>query len=220
MLLTDAQVKRFWRDWSAACKAQGWTRADGLTAAQIDQHRRDLIERAGFRSLTAVDRGAGFGRVLAELGILLGQVKAAVESDHPEMDSGRRKRWVVSHRILPCLGVYLRDPEAYLASILRDKTEWYRQTEHYAVPLTLDELTDDPVIRTRPDGSLDEQPSHLDQIMMTLNRALHGYRRKAGHSIHEMCLEAGVQCDCKECTTPRAPARKPQPKTVPSSTPF
>lgn len=220
MLLTDAQVKRFWRDWSAACKAQGWTRAAGLTAAQIDQHRRALIERAGFRSLTEVDRSAGFGRVLSELGILLDRVKSAVESDHPEMDSGRRKRWVVLHRILPCLGVYVHDPAAYLASILRDKTDWYRRTEHYALPLTLDELTDDPVIRTRPDGSLDEQPSHLDQIMMTLTRVVHGYRRKAGHSIHEMCLEAGVSCDCKECATPRAHARKPQPKTVPSSTPF
>ncbi len=220
MLLTDAQVKRFWRDWSAACKAHGWTRAAGLTATQIDHHRRDLIERAGFRSLTAVDRGAGFGRVLAELGILLGQVKAAVESDHPEMDSGRRKRWVIRNRILPCLGVYVHDPAAYLASILRDKTDWYRRTSGYTVPLTLDELMDAPVIRTRPDGSLDEQPSHLDQVMMTLTRVLHGYRRKAGHSIHEMCLEAGVSCDCKECATPRAPSRQSQPKTVPSSTPF
>lgn len=219
MLLTDAQVKRFWRDWSAACKAQGWTRAAGLTAAQIDQHRRALIERAGFRSLTEVDRSAGFGRVLSELGILLDRVKSAVESDHPEMDSGRRKRWVIRNQILLCLGVYVQDVEGYMAAIMRDKFDWRRVESGYAVPLTLDDLTDDPVIRSRTDGSLQEQPSQLDQILMTLNRQVHSMRQKAGHSVHDMCIEAGISCRCAECCK-RRQSRRPATPVEAATNPF
>jgi hypothetical protein len=70
MLLTKPQQLRFWREWSIACKVQGWTKAQSWTGAQIDNERHALLDRAGFDSLTKVDQLAGFDRVLAELAAL------------------------------------------------------------------------------------------------------------------------------------------------------
>jgi len=67
MLLTKAQQRRFWAGWQAACKAQGWTKANSWTGLQIDNERHALLEKCGFDSLTKVDPLAGFDRVLAEL---------------------------------------------------------------------------------------------------------------------------------------------------------
>lgn len=202
MLISDAQVKRFWREWSAACKMQKWTRAAGLSSAQIDARRKDLLKRAGFDSLTHVDRAAGFGRVLAELGLLKTQLVAAVEHGNPSLDAARRKRWVIRNVTLRRLGVYVSDPQAYLDSIVRDKFDWRRVESGYAVPLTLDDMTDDPVIRER-DGKLVEQPSQLDQILFTLDRSIQKNRKEAGHSIHDMQIEAGLECSCAKCCRDR-----------------
>ena len=70
MLLTRPQVRRFWREWVAACKAKGWTAAQSWTGAEIYAERHALLARAGFTSLTLVDPRAGFDRVLAELAAL------------------------------------------------------------------------------------------------------------------------------------------------------
>ena len=60
----------FWREWSAACRAAGMTTANGWTSAQIDNERHALLSRAGFDSLTRVDKLAGFDRVISELKVL------------------------------------------------------------------------------------------------------------------------------------------------------
>lgn len=70
MHLTKPQQQRFWRDWTAARKVQGWTKDRGWTDPQADNERRALLARAGFESLTEVDPGEGFDRVLAELAAL------------------------------------------------------------------------------------------------------------------------------------------------------
>lgn len=90
MLLTKSQQQRFWREWSAACKTQGWTKAQSWTGLQIDNERHALLERAGFNSLTTVDRGPGFDRVLAELGRLTDNVARTVEVQNPEPGDRRR----------------------------------------------------------------------------------------------------------------------------------
>lgn len=70
MLLSKPQQLRFWREWSVACKVQGWTKTQSWTGAQIDNERHALLDRAGFDSLTKVDPLKGFDRVLAELAVL------------------------------------------------------------------------------------------------------------------------------------------------------
>ena len=85
MILTPIQVKSFWRLWAAACRAQGWTRP-AMSSAEIDAKRKEILAGFGFDSLRLVDRGAGFGKVKAQLEMLAGRIRGEIESDHPEHD--------------------------------------------------------------------------------------------------------------------------------------
>jgi hypothetical protein len=67
MKLSPPQLSRFWREWTTACRVAGWTASNGYTATQINELRHELLERAGFSSLTQVDKTKGFDKVLAEL---------------------------------------------------------------------------------------------------------------------------------------------------------
>lgn len=67
MLLTPPQLKRFWskqEGWPAVVKARGWD------AAEAELQRKSMLRRAGFTSLTLVDKLTGFDRVLSELAAL------------------------------------------------------------------------------------------------------------------------------------------------------
>ncbi len=61
MLLSKAQQSRFWREWSSIVRLHNWS------AEEAETQRHDLLERAGFTSLTLVDKLAGYDRVSAEL---------------------------------------------------------------------------------------------------------------------------------------------------------
>jgi hypothetical protein len=66
MKLSTEQVSLFWREWPKACKAMGWTKANGMSAAEIDLKRKEFLLRCGFDSLTKVDRVDGFTKVKNE----------------------------------------------------------------------------------------------------------------------------------------------------------
>lgn len=70
MLITKLQQNRFWREWRETCETAGMTPANAWTPAQIENERHALITRAGFDSLTQVDPGQGYTRVLEELAAL------------------------------------------------------------------------------------------------------------------------------------------------------
>lgn len=199
MKLSEDQVKLFWRLWAAACRYQGWTRQRGLTSAQIDVKRKELLARLGFGSLHDVDRRAGFGRVKSELLALADNLRGAVEADHPEMDGARRKRYLITFELIPCLALYVEDPVGYVEQILRDK---FRISP--ASPVDLEALSIDPDIRTRM-GVLHERPSELDQAMMTLTARLQALRKAAGHTIHAMRIGARLPCHCRLCRSQAAP---------------
>jgi hypothetical protein len=46
----------------------------------------------------------------------------------------------------------------------------------------------------------------LDGLLNTNEKATgkQGYRSKAGHSLHDMKIAAGVRCDCAKCKRARA----------------
>jgi hypothetical protein len=88
MLLSPAQIKRFWREWSAACKAQQWP------ASETEPQRKALLQRAGFSSLTTVDQGKGFTAVLKELAILQDNLKGMLRADANER---RQVTWMIQH---------------------------------------------------------------------------------------------------------------------------
>jgi hypothetical protein len=121
MLLSKPQQSRFWREWSAACRRQGWTKSAGWSDSQIDNERHALLLRAGFSSLTEVDHLAGFDLLLAEL--------AAI--NHPD-DIGSQLRQssqpktrliyainTLAHKIAP--SKLSSGQNAYLAAILLDR---------------------------------------------------------------------------------------------------
>lgn len=200
MILTKLQVSAFWRLWASACRAQGWVRPV-MTSAEIDAQRKEVLRRMGFESLHLVDRGAGFGRVKAELELLAGRVSGAIESDHPEMDQARRLRWVLDQDVL-CLQVYLGDSAVgYVEQIARDKFDFPR-----LAPVDMDLLGTDPTFRTdRKTGRVVEGPSQLEQLLMTVHARLDGMRKEAGHTIHEMHARAGTRCPCKMCRRAKPP---------------
>lgn len=98
MNLSREQLNRFWRDWSAGCRTQGWTSENGWTPAEIDAKRKELIERAGFHSLTMVDRVGGFTRVLKELAALQDDLAGMLRADQ---NVRRTALWIIRQRYAP-----------------------------------------------------------------------------------------------------------------------
>ena len=108
MLLSPPQQRRFWREWTQACAAQGWTRAASWTGAQIDANRKRLLKTAGFDSLTQVTPLEGFTAVLRELAILRNDLSGLVRAE-------QNPRRVLIHAIKA-----LAD-EPYWQAIARDR---------------------------------------------------------------------------------------------------
>jgi hypothetical protein len=167
MILTKAQLARFWRDWSAACRHQDWT--DKPTQ---DRERRALLARAGFQSLTHVDRAAGFDRVLAQLGLLRERLDRTAELTDAGAGRGDRRRhlWLIHQDAAPLGG------EVYILAVARDRFKVLPALR------TLDDLTDDQVYqlmmtiharldkarRTGQAASLDSEEEFQDQVAFAL----------------------------------------------------
>jgi hypothetical protein len=198
MKLSKAQVSLFWRLWSRACKANGWTTRNGLTAAAVDAHRKDMLSRAGFSSLHDVDRGSGFGRVKAECEALAGSLDGAIELDHPEMDQGRRLLWRLEQDTL-CLQLYVGYGNVgYVEGIARALFH-----------LPQDRPVDFASLSVHPTATIDhgtgaeiEGPSPLHQLVMTVHSRLDSLRQIAGHTNHQMRTMAGAKCYCHVCQIP------------------
>ncbi|HEV2692266.1 MAG TPA: hypothetical protein VG347_05165 [Verrucomicrobiae bacterium] len=197
MKLSTAQVQRFWREWAATCRINNWTREAGLTAVQIDGHRKELLARCGFQSLKDVDRVAGFTKVLAELGVAQGtNLQAAREADDGSINDGRVIRNQILTEIVPCLELYIEDVRAYITSIIEDKSRWWK-LDRPAREMSIMDLDTRPIFVTDAStGDQKEWPSQLDQIRMTLTARLNTARNDAGDSIHDMKIRAGVKCFC------------------------
>lgn len=221
MLLTGPQIKLFWRLWAKACAAQGWDRRHGLNSSAVDARRREFLGRCGFTSLTQVDPHAGFSLVRRELLKLDSRLAGALEDVQPEIESGRKTRWFIEHDLVPCLALYLPDPIAYVLAVAQDKFRWWK-TDRPARQITLEDISDDPVIRV-VHGAMREFPSQLEQLKMTLAARLNGkggFRSKAGHSVHDMRTKAGLPCSCAACRTAHPPQRQLSPGYDPANCPF
>src|SRR5688572_21199909 len=124
MNLSGDQVKTFWSMWAKACRKQNWTREAGLSAGDIDAKRKELIARCGFKSLTLVDRMDGFTRVKNELLLLISNntnLKAAAESENPELNQARVFKHKIMNEMMPCLALYEEDVAGYLTEVMTDK---------------------------------------------------------------------------------------------------
>ena len=128
------------------------------------------------------------------------------EQGKPEIGLGRRHVNVIEEKIL-CLSQYpiekpmgLAGARAFCQEILNDKFNRGRKYQH----LTLEDVDDRPrFIENKKTGKLEEQPSQKQQLLMTINARLNGkdgYRAKAGHSVHDMLVNVGLPCSCRQCT--------------------
>jgi hypothetical protein len=105
MHLSKPQISRFFREWQAICRAQD------LTGSEAEAARHELLARAGFTSLTEVDKTAGYDRVLAELAIAAGRLDLA-----PQLNVHAQPRIRLLHKI----NALEFDPP-YIAAICRDR---------------------------------------------------------------------------------------------------
>ena len=188
--LTEKQQAFFWQLWRQACAAQNW-------GAEVrEERRREVLARCGFASATEITPKEGFDRVKKELLTLCDNVRAAGETEADQ--EGRRLRWIIRSELLPCLGVYVGDAEAYLVKLMRDKERWFRRGLRPTVDISLDDLSNVPE-STTVDGVLVESDSPLRQCLFTLSARLDALRSAAGDSQHDMRLRAGVPCRCQKC---------------------
>lgn len=187
MILSTAQLQLFWREWANTCRAMHWTRDAGLTADQINQHRKEFLAKCGYDSLTKVNRTDGFTRVISELRVLQGvDLKAAREAGDPSLNEARVFRNKILAEIIPCLELYMDDVRGYLTTILAEKFRWHK--------------TDRP---DREPTLMDLDGRQLKQILFTLSARLNSKRKDAGDSIHDMRTRAGLDCDCSDCQSSR-----------------
>jgi hypothetical protein len=175
-----------------------------------------------------LDSRADVDRVKALLLFLAGDLKAAQEMDHAEEGDARRSRHVIVEERLRCLALYpLEKPmgmagaQALLAELLKDMFNKGRRFEK----ITVDDLSEAPQFYRRKGSSdLHEGPSQLKRLLMRLDGLLHtnkkpngpqGYRVKAGHSLHDMRLAAGLRCDCRYCCLARRQSSAPPEVVLP-----
>lgn len=209
MMLSPDQVKRFWHLWPQVCRANGWTKENGMNAAAIDAKRKEVLRECGFDSLTHVDRRDGFTKVKNKLELLIGtSVQAGIEANDPVAHNNARiHRHTIEKEILPCLALYT-EVDGYLATVIAGLTRHYK-TDQPTRPPTLDDLDIYPAIGNRHTKSntccavkgqrLCPGPSQLEQCLMTLSARLNALRKASGDTIHDMKLRAGLECNCAQC---------------------
>ena len=182
----------------------GWTKANGMSAAEIDAKRKEFLLRCGFDSLTKVDRVDGFTKVLKELLVLQGtDLNAAIESEDLTINKARTIRNFIVSDLVPCLELYIADVRSYLTSIMEDKNRWWK-IDRPACDITLMDLDAKPVhrfdVKTK---SMKDFPSQLEQLKWTLAARLNTLRNESGDTIHTMRTRAGLGCSCAACTSLR-----------------
>ncbi len=183
--------------WPNAAAALGWSPNDR-------EKRLDTLSAALNRSLNSandITTNDDFSRVKNHL-LALAKSGHAVLTPPPEPTESRQ--WKIKQQVR-CLSIYLSgDPDAaqtYVKTIIASTANraGFERESFKAAPLT----------RILPHLSL----AQITNLVKTLDRCLHnaktGFRVKAGHTIHQMSILAGVKCPCAACRQP-----KPVPEPV------
>lgn len=220
--MSPAQTSLYWREWAAVVR-----RARLDAAPEPDRHAIHAAALGAAKSSKQFTN-ADLDRVLAEFRAL--SQPHNLNAQVRQQDQPRARKLGRIEELLRCLALYpLAQPMgeagalAFAREIIRDK---FNHGSRRAVS-EIDDLSDHPRTVTRKsDGLLIELPSHLDQLIMTLSRALNGntgFRNQAGHTLHDMLNAAGLRCACKRCCTLRGtvliPTRRPAPAPAPAPEP-
>lgn len=167
-------------------------------------------------SASQLDARDDVDRVKALCLFLAGDIEGTQELANNE-GSARRTRHVIVTERLKCLALYpieqpmgMAGAQLLLEKLLRDFVNKGRKFE----TVTLDDISDEPqMYRRKGSSELHEGPSQLQRVIMRLDGMLNtnkkpngpfGYRVKAGHSLHEMKIAAGIYCGCATICRPKA----------------
>lgn len=181
-------------------------------------------------SANELDSRGDVDRVKALLLFLAGNLKAAQEMDDAKAGVARRSRHVIVDERLRCLALYpldkpmgLAGAQALLAELLRD---FFNKGRRHEI-VTLEDISEQPQsYRKKGSSELHEGPSQLQRLLMRLDGLLHtnnkktgvqGYRVKAGHTLHDMRIAAGLPCSCAPCCKRRAFASLPIVPPIPAT---
>ena len=91
MKLTPTQQKAYWRLWTEACHAQGWTTRAGFSAAQIYAKRHECLRQCGVESMKHLTRREGYDAWKALCLRLADVLQGAIEEVDPEVAAMRRR---------------------------------------------------------------------------------------------------------------------------------
>lgn len=223
--MTGAQRTTIMADWwPAAARTQDWKASDRDLRLRVFSvavsfpagHFKSILDLRAviesgeplartLASASELDSREDVDRVKALLLFLADRLQGAREMDHPEDGTGRRARGRVGE-LLKCLALYPLDrpigragAEALMAELIADMFDHGRKVKR----ITLEDLSDQPQFYRRKGSSdLHEGPSQLERLVMRLSALLNGkngYRKAAGHSLHDMLLAAGLPCHCSGC---------------------
>lgn len=197
MTITNSQRTRIMQLWQKACKERGWKASDR-------DFRLEMFSEMIGRTITSTDEVERLDectKLMNELRVLMGvSVRAGLEVGDPALNQARVLRNQILTEIIPCLEVYVSDVRAYLTEIMADKNRWWK-IDRPECDITIMDLDAKPIIRRdRKTGEIREFPSQLKQIQYTLSARMNSKRKEAGHTIHEMKVQAGVPCTCAECS--------------------
>lgn len=196
-LMSGDQHASYWRLLADAAEARGLT-----TAAEREALRGEIHQAAfgGPKSAKAINRTTDFDAYKAAC--LAVSQPAGLEPQLRQLAQPRRREEHCLDETFRCLGLYVEDVAGYVAKVVAEK---------FGVPaagaLTLDDLSDQPTIRTGRHGRPYESPSQLRQLSMTLWDRLQAHRRAAVHTLHQMRTKAGVPCHCAKICRPLARRR-------------
>ncbi len=160
--------------WNPACQAQGWKRSDRAFRLQ------KFGEILG-RELCSSDDLEPLG----EFDLLKRELLAL--ADKVVMGDPQQKKllWLVRHQLRPCLALYVLNPDAYIAGILKERHKVFGGLS------TVESLS----AQARPG----KKHSDLMMFIFTLNDRIDAMRSAAGDTGHTMCGRARVKCKCAEC---------------------
>lgn len=173
--MTPKQTQLYWREWAAVRRAnpEADRKALHLQALGVEKSSKDFDNRD-------LDAVLAVFRAISDPGNVGKQLRQQAQERHR-----------LEHRlaeITQCLGVYVDDPAGYVARVVADR--WGAPA---GGTMGVDDLSEHPrIVRNPRTGELEEKPSQLMQLVMTLWARLQALRRGAKHSLADMYAAAGI----------------------------
>lgn len=219
MTITTSQRTTLMRIWAKVCKDRGWKSSDRtLRLATFSK----IIGRE-IASADEIGRIDECTKLMHELNAMLGvSLRSAREADDQTINKSRVLRHQIAAEIIPCMELYIADVRGYITTIMEDKNRWWK-IDRPTREMTMMDLDAKPIFRrNKKTGEVEQWPSQLEQMQYTLSARLNTFRNRAGETIHEMKLRAGVPCSCAACrlqipapNIDLSPVNQPQEETQP-----